>query len=206
MADLYTSIRRFVMPLSFSSLLKLFQFCMRQRYKWKYVLCTNSKKLLITVSDSFPVSRVPALNRWSQKLRSIYASIFVTTCPFEKKELRNAFIKFLLWVRNVIVLENHSVSTMLPQTRLARLSRYRFSAIGTGLLRKHVPVCTSCVLVLKLFQVFLWNYRYFPISRLHRLAFREEINVTVSFRLAEQSKSAEGERYCLLWPNWGTRK
>lgn len=96
-----------------------------------------------------------------------------------KKELRNAFIKFLLWVQNVIVLDNHSVSTMLPQTRLARLSRYSFSAIGTGLLRKHVPVCTSCVLVLKLFQVFLWNYRYFPISRLHRLAFREEINVTV---------------------------
>lgn len=82
----------------------------------------------------------------------------------------------------------------------------QFSAIGTGLLRKHVPMCTSCVLVLKLFQVFLWNYRYFPISRLHRLAFREEINVTVSFRLAEQSKSAEGERYCLLWPSWGTRK
>ena len=118
------------------------------------------------------------------------------------KELRRAFIEFLLWVRNVIVLDHHSVSTMLPQTRLARLSRYSFSAIGTGILRKHVPVCTSCVLVLKLFQVFLWNYRYFPTSRLHRLAFREEINVTVSFRLAEQSKSVEGERYCLLWPNW----
>lgn len=119
-----------------------------------------------------------------------------------KKELRSAFIKFLLWVRNVIVLDHRSVSTMLPKTRLARLSRYSILAIGTGILRKHVPVCTSCVLVLQLFQVFLWNYRYFPISRLHRLAFREEINVTVSFRLAEQSKSAEGERYCLLWPNW----
>ena len=85
MADLYTSIRRFVMPLLPRLCASNFSFAWGKDTNGSICFVQTRKNLLITVSDSFPVSRVPALNGWSQKLRSIYASIFVTRCPLEIK-------------------------------------------------------------------------------------------------------------------------